>query len=419
LSWKEASLGQLCDDGGGEVKTGPFGSQLHQSDYADHGTPVVMPKDIIRGRVSEIGIARVGAEHVERLSHHRLSIGDIVYGRRGDIGRCALVTETEAGWLCGTGCLRVTLGEAEVDPQFLFYFLNHPDTVTWIFNQAVGATMPNLNTGILRSVPVRYPPLPTQQRIAAILSAYDDLIENNTLRIAILEEMARRLYEEGFVHFRFPGHETAEFDCEMPRGWSAVELQDLVQVNPRTSVPREGLKPFVPMGSLSQTSMVIEGVEKREGNSGTKFQNADTLVARITPCLENGKTGFVNFLSDDQPVAFGSTEFIVLRPLVLGPCAIYCLSRSHAFRDVAIRSMSGAEGRQRVRPESVQTFPMAQPPQELLDRFEAIAAPMFSQISALARQNTNLRAQRDLLLPKLVSGEIDVSEAKTVLEAAE
>jgi len=173
------------------------------------------------------------------------------------------------------------------------------------------------------------------------------------------------------------------------------------------------------MGSLSQTSMVIEGVEKREGNSGTKFQNADTLVARITPCLENGKTGFVNFLSDDQPVAFGSTEFIVLRPLVLGPCAIYCLSRSHAFRDVAIRSMSGAEGRQRVRPESVQTFPMAQPPQELLDRFEAIAAPMFSQISALARQNTNLRAQRDLLLPKLVSGEIDVSEAKTVLEAAE
>jgi type I restriction enzyme S subunit len=132
VSWKEATLGQLCDDGGGEVKTGPFGSQLHQSDYSDHGTPVVMPKDIILGRVSEDGIARVGADHVERLAHHRLRVGDIVYGRRGDIGRCALVTETEAGWLCGTGCLRVTLGEAEVDPQFLFYFVSGaPFTRVW------------------------------------------------------------------------------------------------------------------------------------------------------------------------------------------------------------------------------------------------------------------------------------------------
>jgi len=231
--------------------------------------------------------------------------------------------------------------------------------------------------------------------------------------------MARRLYEEWFVHFRFPGHEGVEFDGELPKGWSAVELGDLVQVNPRTTVPRDGLKPFVPMGSLSETSMIVEGVEQRDGNSGAKFQNADTLVARITPCLENGKTGFVDFLDVDQPVAFGSTEFIVLRPLILGPCAIYCLARSHSFRDVAIKSMSGAEGRQRVRPESVQTFPIAQPPSELLDRFERIASPMFSRVSLLARQNANLRAQRDLLLPKLVSGEIDVSAAEEALEAAE
>ncbi|WGI21213.1 restriction endonuclease subunit S [Amylibacter sp. IMCC11727] len=266
-------------------------------------------------------------------------------------------------------------------------------------------------------------PLPTQQRIAAILSAYDDLIESNTRRIAIIEEMARRLYEEWFVHFRFPGHGEVEFEegeaGVVPAGWPIVRLEEIVLVNPRTTVPREGFKPFVPMGSLSETNMTIGPIEERDGNSGTKFQNGDTLVARITPCLENGKTGFVNFLDEERPVAFGSTEFIVLRPLILAQHAIYCLARSHAFRDVAIKSMSGSEGRQRVRPESVKSFPIAKPPAVLLDRFEQIAQPMFAQVSALARTNANLRAQRDLLLPKLVSGEIDVSEAEEAIEAAE
>jgi hypothetical protein len=276
---------------------------------------------------------------------------------------------------------------------------------------------------LFRQAYIPVPPLPTQQRIAAFLSAYDDLIENNTRRIAILEEMARRLYEEWFVHFRFPGYEKVEFvNAETgmtPIDWPVVPLDEIVLVNPRTTVPREGLKPFVPMGSLSETNMAIGPIEKREGNSGTKFQNGDTLVARITPCLENGKTGFVNFLNEEQPVAFGSTEFIVLRPLILGQHAIYCLARSHAFRDVAIKSMSGSEGRQRVRPESVKSFPLAKPPAALLERFEQIAQPMFNQVTALARTNANLRAQRDLLVPKLISGEIEVSEAEEAMEAAE
>lgn len=423
MNWIDATLGELCDEGGGEVKTGPFGSQLHQSDYSTDGTPVVMPKDIVGGRITETSIARVGSEHVERLSKHKMRMGDIVYGRRGDIGRCALITQKEAGWLCGTGCLRISLRDGRVEPQFLFYFLNHPSTVTWIYNQAVGATMPNLNTGILRSVPIRFPARPTQQRIASILSAIDDLIENNTRRIAILEEMARRLYEEWFVQFRFPGHEDVEFEetelGSSPSDWPVVQLKELLQINPRTTVPKEGFKPFVPMGSLSETSMIIGPIEEREGNSGTKFQNGDTLVARITPCLENGKTGFVDFLDEQRPVAFGSTEYIVLRPQALGQCATYCLARSHGFRDVTIKSMSGSEGRQRVRPESIQSLPIAQPPDALLDRFEHLAGPSFNQVSLLARKNANLRAQRDLLLPKLVSGEIDVSGAENALEAAE
>ncbi|WP_293653206.1 restriction endonuclease subunit S, partial [Thiolapillus sp.] len=188
MELRTRTLGDICDDAGGEIKTGPFGSQLHQSDYSENGTPVVMPKNIIDGTVSVADIARIADQHVERLSQHCLKVGDIVYGRRGDIGRHALIKSREDGWLCGTGCLRITAGNGELQPNFLHYYLDQDDVKGWILNQAVGATMPNLNTTILRSVPVTYPSRESQRKIAAILSAYDDLIENNLRRIKILEE---------------------------------------------------------------------------------------------------------------------------------------------------------------------------------------------------------------------------------------
>ena len=166
-SWRSLTLGEICDEAGGTVRTGPFGSQLHDSDYSETGTPVVMPKDIVNGRVSQATVARVNDVHVKRLSQHRLQPGDIVYGRRGDIGRRALVTSVESGWLCGTGCLRIFPGKGVVDPRLLYYALGHPRTVAAIAKKAVGATMPNLNTTILREVRLSFPGLVTQRRIAA------------------------------------------------------------------------------------------------------------------------------------------------------------------------------------------------------------------------------------------------------------
>ncbi len=112
MSWNETTLGEICDKVGGVIQTGPFGSQLHESDYAQDGTPVVMPKDIIEGRIDTHSVARVAPKHVERLSRHKMKPGDIVYGRRGDIGRQAVIRSEQAGWLCGTGCLRVSLGDS-------------------------------------------------------------------------------------------------------------------------------------------------------------------------------------------------------------------------------------------------------------------------------------------------------------------
>lgn len=417
------TLGDICDEVGGIIRTGPFGSQLHESDYQDEGVPVVMPKNILDGRISTHEIARVRDEIVARLSQHRLQKGDIVYGRRGDIGRRALITEREAGWLCGTGCIRISLGDSVLDSSFLYYYLGQPDVIAWIYNQAIGATLPNLNTSIIRSIAISYPPLPTQRKIAAILSAYDDLIENNTRRIQILEEMAQALYREWFVHFRFPGHESVKMvDSPLgpiPEEWEVKRATDAILVNPPMKVPKETEKPYVAMEGLSNNSMVITITEFRIGNSGAKYRNGDTLFARITPCLENGKTGFVQFLPSDDTVGIGSTEFIVLRSKTLCPEYIYLLARSESFRGNAIKSMTGASGRQRVQNECFDKFLFAHPDFETLSKFSEVVSPMFHNIHLLSEKNANLRRTRDLLLPRLVSGEVNLAAVENPVERSE
>ena len=230
------TLGEIALRAGGEVRTGPFGSQLHKSDYVDDltATPVVMPKDMVDGRVDTASIARVDDRVVERLSSHVLSTGDIVLGRRGEIGRRAWAGDTEDGWLCGTGSMRITInGSTEVRPRFLFYYLGLPQTIGWLQGHAVGATMSNLSAGVVQQLPVRYPPTALQDAIIEVLDAVEILIENNRRQIEILEEMARLLYREWFVHFRYPGHEDAELvDSDLgsiPEGWEVLRVGDALR----------------------------------------------------------------------------------------------------------------------------------------------------------------------------------------------
>ncbi|MFG6468382.1 restriction endonuclease subunit S [Roseateles sp. BYS87W] len=167
--WQASSLAELTARIGGSIQTGPFGSQLHASDYVADGVPVVMPKDISLRRVQTDSIARVPAADVERLARHKLLPGDIVFSRRGDVERHALISETERGWLCGTGCLLVRPGKGWPSPTFLSMLLDAPQSRAWLVQHAVGATMPNLNTGILGSVPVVLPP-------SNLLAAFEDVV---------------------------------------------------------------------------------------------------------------------------------------------------------------------------------------------------------------------------------------------------
>ena len=188
MGWPCIDLGELTRRCGGRIQTGPFGSQLHAKDYVDAGIPVVMPKDIVNRRVSTDSIARIGAADVERLARHKLQAGDIVFSRRGDVERHAPITEREVGWLCGTGCLLVRPGAHWQSPGFLSLLLDAPRARTWLVQHAVGATMPNLNTGILSSVPVVLPP-------AALLAAFDSLVAVTEVQRSSNASMAETLAE--------------------------------------------------------------------------------------------------------------------------------------------------------------------------------------------------------------------------------
>lgn len=174
--WEERHLETLCCEDGG-IQTGPFGSQLHQSDYSDEGIPVVMPKDLISFRIDCSGIARIPEQLAEKLSRHRMIEGDTIYGRRGDIGRRAYVSAMQVGWFCGTGCLRIRPDVQAINPRYLFAALGAPKTAGTIANRAKGATMPNLNSTILRSVPVLVPPRRLQDLFAAQVDPIGDQIE--------------------------------------------------------------------------------------------------------------------------------------------------------------------------------------------------------------------------------------------------
>jgi len=349
-----------------------------------------------------VSSAGVTDHHAEAKAHGP----GVVTGRYGTLGEVFFVEGDF--WPLNTALyVRDFKGN---DPRFVSYFLRGLNFGT---QNAAGA-VPGVNRNHLHAMDVRVPPLAVQRRIAGILSAYDDLIENCERRIRVFAEMVRMIYREWFVHWRYPGHEkvplVASVRGTVPKGWELVAAATALEINPQVSMPRKGERAFVPMASLSSDTMVISDIETREVTTGAKFQNGDTLFARITPCLENGKTGFVQFLPTPEAAGCGSTEFIVLRGRTLPPPYVYCLARSAEFRSHAIKSMSGATGRQRVQERCFEQFFLPQPPAQLLAQFVEITRPCFEVTEALQNRISNLRRTRDLLLPRLLSGQLSVED---------
>ena len=305
--------------------------------------------------------------------------------------------------------MKLTVDPKKADPRYVYYYFSSREAVQKILNQNSSSGVPHINLTSLRNFLVPQVSLHEQRKITDILSAYDDLIENNQRRIALLEEAAWLLYREWFVHFRFPGHEHRKIIDGLPEGWERLPASDAFDVNPTTERNDEGLITHAPMAALSEVGMTIDRtpIETRRKTTSVRFRNGDTLLARITPSLENGKTGFVQFLRDEE-VACGSTEFIVLRGRRVSNFFVYLTARQPDFRENAIRSMIGSSGRQRVQPSCFDRYHIAVPPPALATLFDEVAGDLFEQVANLNMQNHKLVDARDLLLPRLMNGKIAV-----------
>jgi type I restriction enzyme, S subunit len=406
MKWKDCFIGDLVDKDRASIQTGPFGTQLKASDYIDEGTPVINVRNIGYGALRPDKLEYVGEQTTHHLSAHLLRERDIVFGRKGAVDRHLFVTKEHENWMQGSDCIRLRFTTDEVCPRFVSYAFLRNEHQQWMLTQSGNkATMASLNQDIIRRIPLCLPPHPIQEKVVSILSAYDDFIENCLQQITLLEESARLLYQDWFLRLRFPGREHTPITKGIPQGWERVPTTEAVDVNPRTILSDEEDQWYVEMADLPINSMVIQNAVKRSGRSGSKFRNGDTLLARITPCLENGKTAFVNFMRDGE-AGRGSTEFIVLRSKRLTPEFVYCLARTYSFRENAIKSMIGASGRQRVQESCFDKFMVWIPPAPLLKLFSDYSEPIFQKIKILHSQSHKLRAARDLLLPRLMSGQI-------------
>ncbi|WP_406103715.1 restriction endonuclease subunit S [Micromonospora globbae] len=401
--WRLTTLGDLCRSGGGGIQTGPFGSQLHASDYVPVGIPSVMPQNIGDNVLVEDGIARISSDDAQRLSRYLLRKGDIVYSRRGDVGRRALVRGHQDGWLCGTGCLRVRLA-GSADPKFVSYYLGHPEVRSWIVRHAVGATMPNLNTEILSSVPVVVPPANLQRVVGEVLGALDD-------KIAVNERIARTWEELLTAKFEDLAIDTDSMAAEK------VAVTEMVEFNPPVPVPK-GESVYLDMASVPTGTARVHQWTRREPKSGSRFCNGDTVMARITPCLENGKTAFIDFLAPGE-IGVGSTEFIVLRARAGVPTHLpYFLARSPRFRGHAIQNMVGSSGRQRVGVDALIGYTVNRANLEAVAAFGQEAEAAFAHMKSLGAESHTLRELRDALLPGLMSGAIRIRDAEKLVEDA-
>lgn len=386
MNWEQKVLGDISTS----IQTGPFGSQLHQSDYSDEGIPVVMPKDLIRGMVSEESIARISKEHVERLSKHKIKAGDILYSHRGDVGKCAFASEREIGWICGTGCLKVSVDREKADPQFIFYQLQKAETIGWVINHAVGSTMLNLNTSILSAVPIDVPEIETQRKIVKILSSYDSLIKNNQKQIKLLEEAAQRLYKEWFVDLRFPGYEDVEVVDGVPEGWKKEHIGDLIKKVTRTKQIKTA--EYLPEGTfpiIDQSRDFVAGYTNDQeavvdmGCPVIVFGDHTRILKYIQFPFAKGADGTQLIISNNENMP----QSLLYSSLVAVDLSNYHYARHFKY----------------LKAENILV-----PSREIAKEFDWYVSPMLLQIQQLRNMENKAAEARDRLLPKLMSGEIEV-----------
>ncbi|MFI6398764.1 restriction endonuclease subunit S [Rhodococcus coprophilus] len=282
-------------------------------------------------------------------------------------------------------------------PRFVFHLFENMD----LSGFDSGSVQPMLNRNYIAKLRIVIPPRREQEAIVEVLGALDD-------KIAANRKLANTV--ESLIAARFAA---LEFDVD--HGERAC-LDEYFELNPKCARPARGEPTYLDMQNLPTSAVVVSGWERRPAKSGARFMNGDTLLARITPCLENGKAGYVDFLGDGE-VALGSTEYIVFRARPSVPRELaYFLVTSSRFRTMAIQHLVGTSGRQRLSANDVAAFTVRRVNSEALTEWGQFASPLVEHLGSMRDENRTLAAIRDALLPRLMSGQLRVRDAEKVVE---
>lgn len=390
-------LRDFVQSGEVEIRTGPFGTQLKASEYVEQGTPVLNVKNLGYSTVVKSKLDQVGPSTIERLSMHILHCGDIVFGRKGAVDRHAYISGEEEGWMQGSDCIRVRVKTEKINSRYLSYYFLTPEHRTFMISMCShGTTMASLNQKILEMIEVPLPDRSVQDGIVSLLRMLDDKVELN-------QKINQNLQQQAFILFdRFLSVEHS----------SKCPLSRIAMINPKRILKKGKYARYIDMAQLSTSGSFPNGWEIKPYNGGMRFSNGDTLLARITPCLENGKTAYIDFLGENE-VAFGSTEYVVISSRgEYPPEFFYCLARCPSFVDYAVKNMNGSSGRQRVSAETIGNYLLPALTEGELQEFRSTVPCLFKMIRNNAIESMVLTQLRDSLLPRLISGEIDVSNIK-------
>jgi type I restriction enzyme S subunit len=447
----EITLNDICDAiVDCEHKTAPLTA---------FGYPSVRTTNIKNGRIDWDNCNRVDEATYQAWTRRREpKPGDLILAREAPVGEVGLIPDDHKAVL-GQRTVLICPDRSKVDPRYLHFLLISPDVQSDMLGKATGSTVEHLNMSDIRALPLpELPPLPEQRAIARVLGGLDDKIELNRRMNRTLEDLARGVFRSWFVdfdpvlrpaprlpsrppspppvpparrggpaspappappsapappHAPWPTHLTDSPLGPIPEGWRVCSLREAFDVNPTRRIPSGQPAPYLDMQNMPTASAVPDEWITRACGSGMKFQNGDTLMARITPCLENGKTAYVNFLDDGQ-VGWGSTEYIVLRSKPpLPPEYSYFLARDEDFRSFAIANMTGSSGRQRVPASAFDKYLVVVPDAKIAAAFGEFARDVLERVRMNSEESRKLAATRDALLPVLLSGEVRLRSTGT------
>lgn len=417
---KMFNIGDLISTGEADIQTGPFGTQLKASEYVESGTPVINVRNVGFGEIRGADLEFISEIKTQKLQAHQLRKGDIVFGRKGAVERHALIADDQDGWIQGSDCLRLRFFSDRVCERFVSYYLRTQGHQDWMKALcSFGATMASLNQDIVKRITIPFPEFWIQRKIAAILTAYDDLIEVNKRRIALLEKMAEEIYREWFVRMRFPGHQETKFVKGVPVNWAIRELESLVSdiIDYRGLTPTKLGGHWEEDGIIALSALNVKSGELIRLNDSKKvseqlyerwmrkeLQSQDILLTSEAPL------GQTYFLIETHRYVLSQRLFAIRAdPAEVHPVYLYQYLR-YPIGQGQLESRATGATVGGIRQALLKKIEVIVPNCELMAVHEQHVLPIFQEIHLLWKQNTNLRKTRDLLLPRLISGKLSVED---------